>query len=78
MNIEKELNCKRKRIGDDKNLSRTLHSLRFVAYPVTVKNVCSEMLCVGDFLRFQLILHLTNSEMIEISIIDFRFKSLWI
>ncbi|CAG9534167.1 unnamed protein product [Cercopithifilaria johnstoni] len=27
MNIERELNCKRKRIGEDKNLSRTLHSL---------------------------------------------------
>uniref|UniRef100_A0A0R3S021 SANT domain-containing protein n=1 Tax=Elaeophora elaphi TaxID=1147741 RepID=A0A0R3S021_9BILA len=27
MNIEKELNRKRKRIGEDKNLSRTLHSL---------------------------------------------------
>lgn len=43
MNIEKELSCKRKRIGEDKNLSRTLHSLRFVAYLASVKNVCYEM-----------------------------------
>lgn len=48
MNIEKELNRKKKRIGGDKNLSRTLHSLRFITYLAFGKYAC-----LADFFRLR-------------------------